>query len=111
MDAVRRLVEANLIAPFNLCREAARLMIENGEGKIVNVTSIAGPIAGAGDAAYTAAKGASKQNQKKSLVLSFSLLLQPYPTSLVRFWLLTVDTSLISNPSKPLFNVTVSGWC
>ncbi len=57
MDAVRRLVEANLIAPFNLCREAARLMIENGEGKIVNVTSIAGPIAGAGDAAYTAAKG------------------------------------------------------
>ena len=57
MDAVRRLVEADLIAPFNLSREAARLMIENREGRIVNITSIAGPIAGAGDAAYTAAKG------------------------------------------------------
>jgi gluconate 5-dehydrogenase len=57
MTAVRRLVESDLIAPFNLCREAARLMIENREGRIVNITSIAGPIAGAGDAAYTAAKG------------------------------------------------------
>lgn len=65
MDAVRRLVEANLIAPFNLCREAARLMIENGEGKIVNVTSIAGPIAGAGDAAYTAAKGGLEAEPKE----------------------------------------------
>ncbi len=57
MTAVRRLVEADLIAPFNLSREAARLMIENHEGRIINITSIAGPIAGAGDAAYTAAKG------------------------------------------------------
>ena len=57
MDAVRQLIDANLIASFNLCQEAARLMIENGEGKIINITSIAGPIAGAGDAVYTAAKG------------------------------------------------------
>jgi len=57
IDAVRRLMEADLIAPFNLSRQAARLMIENGEGRIVNVTSIAGTIAGAGDAVYTTAKG------------------------------------------------------
>lgn len=57
MDAVRRLTDTNLIASFNLCQEAARLMIEKGEGKIINITSIAGPIAGAGDAVYTAAKG------------------------------------------------------
>ena len=57
MPAVRRLVEADLIAPFNLCREAARLMVEKGEGRIINITSIAGPIAGTGDAVYTAAKG------------------------------------------------------
>ena len=55
--AVRRLVEANLIAPFNLSRAAARLMIENHWGRIINITSIAGPIAGVGDAAYTTAKG------------------------------------------------------
>ena len=57
LNAVRRLVEANLIAPFNLSREAARLMIENRWGRIINITSIAGPIANAGDAAYTTAKG------------------------------------------------------
>jgi len=57
LEAVRRLIEADLIAPFHLSREAARLMIERHEGRIINITSIAGPIAGTGDAAYTAAKG------------------------------------------------------
>jgi gluconate 5-dehydrogenase len=57
MDDVHRLIEVNLIAPFNLSREAARLMVEHGEGRIINITSIAGPIANAGDAVYTAAKG------------------------------------------------------
>jgi gluconate 5-dehydrogenase len=57
LEAVRRLIEADLIAPFHLSREAARLMIEQHEGRIINITSIAGPIAGTGDAAYTAAKG------------------------------------------------------
>ena len=32
-------------------------MIDGGGGRIINVTSIAGPIANVGDAAYTAAKG------------------------------------------------------
>jgi gluconate 5-dehydrogenase len=57
LAAVRRLLEVDLVAPFNLCRQAARLMIGHAGGRIINVTSIAGPIAGAGDAAYTAAKG------------------------------------------------------
>ncbi len=57
MEAVRRLVEDDLVAPFKLCREAARLMIDQGGGRIINVTSIAGSIADAGDPAYTAAKG------------------------------------------------------
>ena len=50
MDDVHRLIKVNLIAPFNLSREAARLMVEHGEGRIINITSIAGPIANAGDA-------------------------------------------------------------
>ena len=57
LDAVRQLVDVNLIAPFNVSREAARLMIDGGGGRIINITSIAGPIANVGDAAYTAAKG------------------------------------------------------
>ncbi|MCU0542836.1 MAG: SDR family oxidoreductase [Oscillatoriaceae cyanobacterium Prado104] len=57
MNAMRRLLEADLISPFNLSREAARLMVEKGEGRIINITSIASQIAGAGDAVYTTAKG------------------------------------------------------
>ncbi len=57
LDDVRDMLEANLIAPFDLSRRAAQLMTSRGSGRIINVTSIAGPIAGGGDAAYTAAKG------------------------------------------------------
>lgn len=57
MDAVRRLIEADLIAPFNLSRQAARLMMQKGEGRIINITSISGQVADAGDAVYTTAKG------------------------------------------------------
>lgn len=52
---VARLLDVNLLAPFELARMAAMRM---GPGaSIVNITSIAGPIANRGDAAYTMAKG------------------------------------------------------
>ncbi len=54
--ALRHMLEAHLVAPFELCRAALPLMPQPG-GRIVNITSIAGPLARAGDAAYTAAKG------------------------------------------------------
>lgn len=57
LDDVRRLLDVNLVAPFALSRAAARLMLPQRCGRIINVTSIAGPIARAGDAAYTASKG------------------------------------------------------
>ncbi len=56
-EAISRMIDVNLVAPFNLAREAARLMVAQGSGRIINITSIAGPIAGSGDAAYTTAKG------------------------------------------------------
>lgn len=56
-EALRELLETNLIAAWTLCREAARPMRAQGAGRIINITSIAGPIARAGDAAYTTAKG------------------------------------------------------
>jgi gluconate 5-dehydrogenase len=55
LDEVRRLLDANLIAPFELARKAAALM--GPGGRIVNITSIAGPAARSGDAVYTASKG------------------------------------------------------
>ena len=54
---LRALIEVDLIAPFQLSRLAARAMMPAKGGRIINVTSIAGPIARSGDAAYTTAKG------------------------------------------------------
>ncbi|HEY4250522.1 MAG TPA: SDR family oxidoreductase [Roseomonas sp.] len=55
LPAIRDLMEVDLLAPLHLSRIVARRMAAGG--RIINVTSIAGPIARAGDAAYTAAKG------------------------------------------------------
>jgi gluconate 5-dehydrogenase len=57
LEEVRSLLDANLLAAFALAREASRPMRAAGEGRIVNITSIAGPIARAGDVPYTMAKG------------------------------------------------------
>ncbi len=54
-DAFRRLLEINLVAPLDLVRHLAPHMPAGG--RIINITSIAGPIARSGDAAYTATKG------------------------------------------------------
>ena len=53
--AVRTLLEINLIAPLDLVRLAVPHMTAGG--RIINITSIAGSIARAGDVGYTAAKG------------------------------------------------------
>ncbi len=57
-QALRELLETNLVSAWHLCREVARPMRAQAFGRIINVTSIAGPIARAGDAAYTTGKGA-----------------------------------------------------
>ncbi|WP_404378709.1 SDR family oxidoreductase [Caenispirillum salinarum] len=56
-DAARAVVEGNLMGPFLLCRRAAAGMVAKGGGRIINITSIAGPVARAGDPAYTMSKG------------------------------------------------------
>ncbi len=55
--AARRLVEANLIAPLELARRAAKLMMAGARGgRIVNVSSVAGQIANPGDPVYGVSK-------------------------------------------------------
>lgn len=53
--AFRALLEVNLVAPFDLVRQLARHIPDGG--RIVNITSIAGSIARAGDPGYIATKG------------------------------------------------------
>lgn len=57
MTEVHQLMQVDLIAPFHMCREAARLMEAQGQGSIINISSISASIAPRGDAVYTAAKG------------------------------------------------------
>ena len=53
---MERVTNTNLFAPFEVSRLAAPMMIAQGGGRIINIASIAGPIARGGDAAYTASK-------------------------------------------------------
>lgn len=55
LDDVRTLLNVNLVAPFDLSRRAAALM--GAGGRIINITSIAGPLSNKGDTPYTIAKG------------------------------------------------------
>lgn len=50
------LLDTNLVAPFDLARRAAALMVARSHGRIINITSIAADIA-RGDVLYTASKG------------------------------------------------------
>ena len=57
MEAVERMWTVNLKAPFYLAQKAARLMVAQKNGRIINITSIAGPIARKDDTVYTVVKG------------------------------------------------------
>jgi gluconate 5-dehydrogenase len=54
---MREMLDVNLAAPFGLAKAAAALMLPQRRGRLIMVTSVAGPLSRAGDAAYTAAKG------------------------------------------------------
>lgn len=56
-EAFSEMLDVNLTAAYGLARAVAPQMTERSNGAIVNMTSIAGPFARAGDIAYTAAKG------------------------------------------------------
>ena len=57
VDAVERILRTNVVGTFLYAREAAKLMQKSG-GRIVNFTTVAVPMALAGEAAYAASKAA-----------------------------------------------------
>ena len=54
---LRQMLEVNLTAAFGLAKAAAAMMLPRRQGRLILVTSVAGPLSRAGDAAYTASKG------------------------------------------------------
>jgi gluconate 5-dehydrogenase len=57
IEDFRHVMDVNLTAAFQLAKEAVGLMAPRGHGRIIMVTSIAGPLGRPNDAAYIAAKG------------------------------------------------------
>lgn len=55
-DDLRRLVEVNLLAPMELCRQVLPAMLARGQGHIVNISSLGAVAAFPGLAAYGATK-------------------------------------------------------
>jgi NAD(P)-dependent dehydrogenase (short-subunit alcohol dehydrogenase family) len=58
IEAVRRTLELNLLAPFRLCQEVFPHMVAAGRGAIVNISSISGRVGipGIPQASYAATK-------------------------------------------------------
>ncbi|MCX6996560.1 MAG: SDR family oxidoreductase [Kiritimatiellaeota bacterium] len=60
-DSWETTYRVNLLAPFELCRLAARRMVEQGKGSIINITSLNAELAFPDNPAYMAFKGALRQ--------------------------------------------------
>jgi gluconate 5-dehydrogenase len=56
--AFRRMLENHVVSTYSLSRLASRQMVARGEGRIINLVSIAAFLASRGDPGYTTAKGA-----------------------------------------------------
>jgi gluconate 5-dehydrogenase len=56
-EAFHQMLAINVTAAFGLTKLAASLMIPQGRGRIIMLTSLGGTLARAGDAAYISAKG------------------------------------------------------
>ncbi|EMI19614.1 3-oxoacyl-[acyl-carrier-protein] reductase [Rhodopirellula maiorica SM1] len=58
IETVRSIFETNVIGTFLFCQEAAKLMLANRSGRIVNMASVATPLKLEGESAYAASKAA-----------------------------------------------------
>lgn len=59
-DEYDRVMEINVRGIFYFCRAVLPIMMDKDYGKIVNITSIMGEVAGQGQSIYNASKGAAK---------------------------------------------------
>jgi len=58
VDTVHKVLDTNVVGTFLFCREAARLMMKNKFGRIINFVTVATPLKLQGEAIYAASKAA-----------------------------------------------------
>lgn len=54
----KKIIDINLLGQIHMCKEILPIMIKNGYGKVVNISSDAARVGSTGEAVYSAAKGA-----------------------------------------------------
>jgi NAD(P)-dependent dehydrogenase (short-subunit alcohol dehydrogenase family) len=64
LASLRSLLDINFVATFAICQAAARRMVKQGGGSIVNITSVSGLRANAGRCAYGSSKAALEMLSK-----------------------------------------------
>lgn len=57
-STAERILRTNVLGTFLVCREAAKLMMKDRRGRIVNISTVAVPLALEGEAIYAASKSA-----------------------------------------------------
>ncbi|MDE6189330.1 MAG: 3-oxoacyl-ACP reductase FabG [Clostridia bacterium] len=56
-EDIRKLIDVNLVGVITLCREAAKVMLEQKYGNIITISSMWGQVGGSCESVYSATKG------------------------------------------------------
>jgi gluconate 5-dehydrogenase len=98
----RAMLEANLTPSFTLAKALLPSMVRRGWGRLIFVSSIAGPIARAGDPAYTAAKG-GLDALMRSLAVEFGASGITVNAIAPGYFATSANTELIDDPAVTEF--------
>jgi NAD(P)-dependent dehydrogenase (short-subunit alcohol dehydrogenase family) len=63
-EEYRQVLETNLVGYFHFARSAGRMLVKQGSGKVINISSILGRVALASQGAYASSKGGIEQLTK-----------------------------------------------
>jgi NAD(P)-dependent dehydrogenase (short-subunit alcohol dehydrogenase family) len=99
MEMWKDIIQVNLLAPFLLCREAGKIMMQHNWGRIINVTSAGGIIGLPRQIAYCATKGALIQ-VTKVLAIEWSEKYNITVNAIAPGWVATDLTSGIQASEK-----------
>jgi 3-oxoacyl-[acyl-carrier protein] reductase len=92
---VKNIFEINYLGTFNVSRESVKLMIGNGTGRIVNISSVAVPMQIEGEAIYASSKAAIECFTK-----IFAKEIAAYGITVNTIGPSPINTSLITNVPK-----------